>query len=141
MSAVPLNVSFGTHPFSSTIQSGADAVNNTTYLDRRAISSGWNATIAMTNFVNTVDATKQIAASSLSITPSVDPRLMGSPLFVTYGITGNLSGANTPKTLINVNQFNGSGQYQIDQGYTVTIPGYTPPGNYESTITLTTTTY
>jgi hypothetical protein len=131
----PATVNFGTYTYSPSTINATASFPNLGFLDRRSNSSGWTASIATSNFVNTITSLV-VPASTLSLSRNVLPRDMGSPLYTSYGSAGGFSGAGVNKTLFDVSQFNGTGRYYSNENFNIAIPPNTPNGIYNGTITI-----
>ncbi|MEZ0065285.1 hypothetical protein ABIA32_001281 [Streptacidiphilus sp. MAP12-20] len=108
-------------------------LNTVTVLDYRGGSTGWTLTASNTNF--TGPGTASLPAAALSWTPSCTTTT-GSPSTCVAGSAGVVGAtgatlASTPAATLT------GGQFAANAGLTLTVPAFTAPGAYTSTLTLT----
>ena len=109
------------------------ALNTVTVKDDRGGASGWSLTASNTNF--TGPGTSTLPAADLSWTPSCTTAT-GSPSTCAAGTPGAVGTAGATLASTPAAALTG-GQFSVGADLSLSIPAFTAPGDYSSTLTLT----
>ncbi|WP_370150681.1 WxL domain-containing protein [Streptacidiphilus sp. EB129] len=113
--------------------SSTGALNAITVKDFRGGSSGWSLTASNTNF--TGPGGSSLPAAGLSWTPSCTTTA-GSPSTCAAGSAGAVGTAGATLASAPAATLTG-GQFAAGANLSLTVPAFTAPGSYSSTLTLT----
>ncbi len=105
--------------------------------DTRSGVTDWSVTGVVENFVSTDSLTTIPIANAFDSNPGTITIISGSADGISGGSGYTVSGTTDPFTVIQGQNNNGLGEFNIEHGITLTVPSYTPAKDYDSTLTYT----
>ncbi len=119
-----------TLPYSSSAQSATGSIGFIVD-DGRSGASGWNVTAQITNL--TGDANISIANTGITATTNAITKLGGSDQLPQ---SQSSTAIDQPKKVLVAGNGAGAGRYSANLNLNVAIPGYSRPGSYSATVTV-----
>lgn len=127
---LPTIVNFGNYQTNSQEQTVSILLDSIQIVDRRSNFGPYSANLGISNFGSSSNTIKR---ENVSISLGVPTLEMGSGLFSTIGIGGNLANS---QNLLNNTANNGGGTFVYKPTLTLKIPPYSKTGNYTAVISV-----